>query len=393
MKITSIQVHGGQLSSLTFVQVKTDEGITGIGVTGSPSWIIGPIILEKNGGLSNFLLGKDPLDIRLLWLKMFEGWQALRGRGGEGGMAVNAMAAIDMALWDLAGKKLNLPLYKMLGGSVQKQVMVYASGTAFDPTSLEGDGPPRLKTAEQLALESKKFVQQGFQAIKFGWGNHFQPADEERLIAIRENIGEDIRLMLDFGCPAYLTQGWNVKDAIRVSRLLEEHNIFFLEEPLHPFDVDGFAALTNSVDLKIASGESLSTIHECQQFIDRRALDIIQPDAAQMGITQMHYVTQRAEEAGLLCVPHSPWSAPVVAAHLHILSTVSNGAMVEYPGWEALKERPTFQITRMSHYDIIEQPLTLRDGYLELPSSPGLGLGNYISEALLKLESVVSQGD
>ena len=112
-----------------------------------------------------------------------------------------------------------------------------------------------------------------------------------------------------------------------------------------------------------------------------------------MGITQMHYVTQRAEEAGILCVPHSPWSAPVVAAHLHILSTVSNGTMVEYPGWEALKERPTYQITRMSHYDIIEQPLILRDGYLELPSSPGLGLGNYISEALLKLESVVSQGD
>ena len=87
-----------------------------------------------------------------------------------------------------------------------------------------------------------------------------------------------------------------------------------------PFDVDGYSALASAVDIKIATGESLSTTHEFQHFIDRRALDIVQPDAAQMGVTQVHYVARRAEEAGLLCVPHSPWSATVVAAHLHILS-------------------------------------------------------------------------
>ena len=395
MKITDILVRGGRLSSLTFVQVETDEGLTGIGVTGSPSWIIGPIILDRQGGLSRFLVGRDPLETGRLWLRMFQDWQALRGRGGEGGMAVNAMGAIDMALWDLAGKALNQPLCKLLGGAVQNRVMAYASGTAFDPDSLAGNVPPRLKSPEQLAAESRAFVQQGFRAIKFGWGNHFRTEDEERLAAIRQAIGPETRLMLDFGCPAYWTPGWNLKEAIRATRFLEEFDLYFLEEPMPPFDVDGYAALTQAVEVKIASGESLSTTHEFQPFIDRRALDVIQPDAAQMGVTQCHYVARRAEEAGLLCIPHSPWSATVVAAHLHILSTVTNGAMVEYPGWEALREEstPTYRITRMAHEEIIERPLKLSDGYLQLPESPGLGLGNYLPEALSRMEQLAAQGD
>ena len=395
MKITDIHVRGGRLSSLSFVQVETDEGLTGIGVTGSPSWIIGPIILAHQGGLCRFLTGQDPLETGHLWRNMFQGWQALRGRGGEGGMAVNAMGAVDMALWDLAGKALDQPLCKLLGGAVQSRVMAYASGTAFDADSLAGKVPPRLKSPEQLAAESRAFVQQGFRAIKFGWGNHFQPEDEERLDAIREAIGADTRLMLDFGCPAYWTPGWNAKEAIRVSRLLEDYDLYFLEEPMPPFDVDGYAVLTSAVDIKIASGESLSTTHEFQPFIDRRALDIVQPDAAQMGVTQFHYVARRAEEAGLLCIPHSPWSATVVAAHLHLLSTVTNGAMVEYPGWEALDEGSTssaYRITRMAHEEIIERPLKLSDGYLQLPESPGLGLGNYVPEALWRMEQLAAQG-
>ena len=162
-----------------------------------------------------------------------------------------------------------------------------------------------------------------------------------------------------------------------------------------PFDVDGYAALTRAVEVRIASGESLSTTREFQPFIDRRALDIIQPDAAQMGVTQFHYVARRAEEAGLLCIPHSPWSATVVAAHLHLLSTVSNGAMVEYPGWEALRGGPTsaFRITRMAHEEVIQHPLKLSDGYLQLPESPGLGLGNYVPEALSRMEQLAAQGD
>ena len=192
-----------------------------------------------------------------------------------------------------------------------------------------------------MAAESRALVRQGFRAIKFGWGNHFRTEDEERLAAIRQAIGPDTRLMLDIGCPAYWTPGWNLKEAIRATRFLEAFDLYFVEEPMPPFDLDGYAALTQAVEVKIASGESLSTTQDFQHFIDRRALDVVQPDAAQMGVTQCHYVARRGEEAGLLCIPHSPWSATVVAAHLHILSSVTNGAMVEYPGWEALREEST----------------------------------------------------
>ena len=255
MKITDIRVRGGRLSSLTFVEVDTDEGLTGIGVTGSPSCIIEPIILDRQGGLIRFLAGRDPLEPGRLWVRMFRDWQALRGRGGEGGMAVNAMGAVDMALWDLAGKALNRPLCKLLGGAVQNRVMAYASGTAFDPDSLAGKVPPRLKSPEQLAAESRALVRQGFRAVKFGWGNHFRTEDEERLAAIRQAIGPETRLMLDFGCPAYWTPGWNLKEAIRATRFLEAFDLYFLEEPMPPFDVDGYAALTQAVEVKIASGE------------------------------------------------------------------------------------------------------------------------------------------
>ncbi|MYC81202.1 MAG: hypothetical protein F4X19_03790, partial [Acidobacteria bacterium] len=140
---------------------------------------------------------------------------------------------------------------------------------------------------------------------------------------------------------------------------------------------------------------SLSTTREFQPFIDRRALEVIQRDAAQMGVTQFHYVARRAEEAGLLCIPHSPWSGTVVAAHLHLLSTVSNGAMVEYPGWEALCDPSSsaYRITRMAHEDIIQHPLKLSDGYLQLPEGAGLGLGNYVPEALSRMEQLAAQGD
>jgi len=106
------------------------------------------------------------------------------------------------------------------------------------------------------------------------------------LSAVRETVSSDVHLMLNFGCPAYLTPGWTAKDAVRIAGIAEKYNIFFLEEALKPDDVDGFAALTARANIKIATGESLTTLTEFQRFIDHRALDVIQPYAQQIGITQ-----------------------------------------------------------------------------------------------------------
>lgn len=392
MKIRDVRVIGRSLP-LSLVEVETDEGLTGIGSTGSPSNIISAIIEQEPGGLRELLIGEDPLDVGRLWRKMFRDWQAQRGRGAEGGLAVNAMGAIDMALWDVVGKAQGRALYKVLGGAVQEKVMAYASASAFKSSSYEGDGPWVHKSPEDLAEESKTYVSQGFKAIKYGWGNYFRPEDEDKLAAIREVIGPRIRLMIDFGCPAYWSPGWNAKEAIRAGRMLERYGVYFLEEPMPPFDVEGHAAVTDALEINVATGESLTTTYEFQRFIDRRAVDIVQPDAAQMGVSQVVQVARTAETAGILCIPHGPWSALAVAAHLNILATLTNGPMVEYPAFASFEEGSVRgKMTYMMQHGIVGSPPVLKDGFLQLPSSPGLGLGDFVHEAVARLESLASEG-
>jgi len=386
MKITDICVLSTKLpaSAAAMVQVETDEGIVGVGSTSAPALAIAALVQSGPESIRAVLTGSDPTNTNDAWRKMFASGN--RGRSGEGGLAVNAMAAVDMALWDIAGKARGVPVHELLGGAVQNEVMAYASGTAFDIERVERTGELRMKSTDALIVESVENVTRGFKAIKFGWGNNFGPQDMEVLRAIRDAIGRDIRLMLDFGCPAYLEGGWNVKDAIRVARLLEELDIFFLEEPLYPYDVDGFTTLTAESPIKIATGESLTTVREFQPFITRHAVDIIQPDAQQIGITQLVRVVQRAEEAGIPCVPHGPWSAMTVAVHIAVLSTVSNGIMIEYPSY-AVREGSTQQRLGEAMLDrVIERPVVLTDGYLQLPDTPGLGLGDYDVDAIAELE-------
>ena len=387
MKITDIRVLSTRLpaSAAAMVQVDTDEGIAGVGATSAPALAISALVQSGQGSIRSLLVGSDPTNTNGAWRKMFASGQ--RGRSGEGGMAVNAMAAVDMALWDIAGKARGVPIHDLLGGAVQKEVMAYASGTAFDLGAFERMGELSMKSVDALVLESKENVARGFKAIKFGWGNNFAHQDIETLQVIREAIGPDIRLMLDFGCPAYLQGGWNVKDALRVAKLLEGVDLFFLEEPLYPYDVDGFATLTAQSPIKIATGESLTTVREFQPFITRHAVDVIQPDAQQIGISQLVRVAQSAEEAGILCVPHGPWSAMTVAAHIAVLSTVSNGIMIEYPSY-AVREGSADQELGKSMLDrVIQRPVVLRDGYLQLPDTPGLGLGEFDMEAIAELEA------
>ena len=279
MRITGIRVLG---NNPCLVRITTDEGCSGIGATSAYAPAVRALVEEGPGSLGDLLLGEDPTETNRLWRKMFEIWQAQRGRGGEGGMAVNAMSAIDLALWDLTGKARGLPIYDLLGGAVQSRIMVYASATAFDLPALRA-GRPRHKSPEELVRECRAYLEEGFKAVKFGWGNYFGPEDLESLALIREAIGPETLLMIDFGCPAYLDRGWTVKDAMRVARLLEEFDVFFLEEPLHPFDIDGFSALTRASRIRIATGESLTTSTDFQPFLKRRAVDVIQPMRSRWG--------------------------------------------------------------------------------------------------------------
>ena len=331
MKITDVRVvsKGLRSGAPVLVEVETDEGITGVGSTSASVSVISALIEDELDGLKGLLIGADPTDPNMAWHRMFASGK--RGRGGEGGVAVNAMGAIDMALWDIAGKAAGLPIYKLRGGAVQDRIMVYASGTAFDRGLMERTGDWRHKATEVLVAEALENKAEGFKAMKFGWGNYFSERDYDDIEAVRDAVGPDMKLMLDFGSPAYLDCLWTVKEAVQVAERLEEYDIYFLEEALHPYDVDGFETLTEHSPIRIATGESLTTVRDFQAFIERRALDIVQPDAQQMGLSQFARVAERAEEAGILCIPHSPWSAFLIVAHLQVLCTLTNCPMIEYP--------------------------------------------------------------
>ncbi|MBI2194448.1 MAG: mandelate racemase/muconate lactonizing enzyme family protein [Planctomycetes bacterium] len=384
MKITDVRALGPLAGYTTFVEIETDDGITGIGATDAPVLIVKPILEHGEISLKSLVVGEDPSDPRRLWRKMSVRWPARRGRGCEAGLAVNAMAAIDMALWDLTGKAAGKPVYQLLGDAVQRSVTAYASSTLFTEAP---DGAWIKKPASLLVRECRWALQQGFQAIKFGWGNSFGPEDEDRLAAIRAGIGPETRLMLDLGCPAYWGGDWDLKAAIRAARRLEKYDLYFWEEPLPPHDVTGFRKLCNAVRIPIATGESLTTADQFDPFIERQALHVVQPDAQQMGITPFHQVASKAGRAGILCVPHGPWTAMAVAAHLHLLATLKNGDMIEYPNLKSLGWCPrTRDEVRLNNREIVEYPPVLKDGCLPLPERPGLGLGGFVHKAIRKLD-------
>jgi len=153
----------------TLVEIEADDGTVGIGLTQSASVHIRPLIEDGPGALRTHLIGRDPLDVAGLWRAMFEGWPGQYGRGSEGGLAANAMGALDIALWDLAGKLQGKPVWELLGGKVQDRVMAYASGSMFVSSSYEGGGPGpwEQKSPERLRDEAAAEVAKGFRALKF----------------------------------------------------------------------------------------------------------------------------------------------------------------------------------------------------------------------------------
>ena len=376
----------------TLVEIEADDGTVGIGLTQSAPVHTRPLIEDGPGALRTHLIGRDPLDLAGLWQSMFEGWPGQYGRGSEGGLAANAMGALDIALWDLAGKLQGKPAWELLGGKVQDRVMAYASGSMFVSSSYEGGGPGpwEQKSPERLRDEAAAEVAKGFRALKFGWGTHFEPIDRARLHAIREGAGPDTRIMVDIGCcPGYWTPGWDADAAIAAGRMLEEVDAFFMEEPMAPHDVEGHARVQAGTRTRVATGESLTLTQEFERYIDARAIAIVQPDAGQMGITQVAAVARAADAAGLLVAPHSPWAAVLVASHLAVQSTIRGGVLVEFPALLTYDEGSRAgAMSRLMNFEVVEHPPELVDGYLVPSERPGLGLGGFVREAFDRLRAL-----
>lgn len=400
MKITDIKVatKGLPRSNSVLVEVQTDEGLSGIGATYvaqdiNKSDVDDYIDLEENS-LRSLLIGLDPTDIDHCWNTMLSKGPGIGVIDTKANLEhdirvqwvnkeqspTRAMAAVDIALWDLAGKAKGVPIYELLGGAVQSRVKVYASYTAFDVALYHSKGILRHKSKEEILEELQLDLDLGFKAFKWGWGNYFSKKDRDVLFAIRDAIGPEKLLMLDFG--GFPKPGWRLEDAVELTNSLEEHDIYFLEELLPPTDVDGFEALTKQSPVKVATGEHLSTVYDCMSFINRDALHILQADAQNMGLTQLVQVARMADQANIICIPHGPWTAILAASHLNVFATLKNGFMIEYPSRSIHKGGDLESLIWPMFDTLIETPPKFEDGYLLLPDSPGLGLGNIVPEGV-----------
>lgn len=326
------------------VQVRTDEGLDGWGETAPLGGVRGLI----EGQLGPLLLGHNPLEHRRLWRRL---WGANFGNG-------LAVGAVDMALHDLRGKALNLPVAELYGGRLRDRVPVYASSLSY----LEGREPGQHYPVEAAAL-----VKQGFRAIKLRIGRFEPSQDLAAAAAVRAAVGPEIRLMAD-GNGAY-----TLPTAVHVGRELDQLGFTWFEEPLPQAQYAGYEELRRKLDIALAGGEVLDSRGTARDLLARGTFDIIQPDASLCGgIGECLFIAEMARLWGVQCHPHCWAGAITVAATLHVLALLPDAS------WSHTTETPLLEL------DVTENPfrdrLTARpprveaDGCIAVPTDPGLGI-------------------
>lgn len=333
------------------VKITTDDGLVGWG-----EGLSGPTATLLHDGFARLLLGADPMQRNGLWERMYH---QLYNAGLAGGYGGSAISAVDIALWDIAGKAAGLPVSALLGGKVRDKIAVYATGLYYT----EGEFPDRLLD------EARMYVELGFQGMKTKVGGLSVREDVERVAAIREVIGPDIFLMVD------ANQAYNATTAIRIGREMDNLEVFWFEEPVGAKDVEGYLQVKNALPMAIAGGENLRTRFEAKDFIGRRAVDIIQPDVVIVGgVTELHRVAQMANSFGILCNPHV-WGSPVmIAASLHVASTIPPCPPARNP--LPYQQEPVMEFDRTPSpiREGIATPFDQIDGFLTVPTGPGLGV-------------------
>jgi L-alanine-DL-glutamate epimerase-like enolase superfamily enzyme len=345
---------------VSLLKITTDAGITGWSDIETQPHVGKSIVDAPSGGQIGFeslrqaLVGEDPLERERLWQKMYR-YLAYYGRQGAG---MHMISGADIALWDIAGKAFGQPVCKLLGAQYHKRVKAYAS-TLFRPT------PDAMKQAVAGYLE------QGFRAIKFGWGAFGYDLDlDMRLVqAARQAAGPGIDLMVDGGW--YGTSYDNpyrpraVKDWIRLVDALEAQDIFWLEDFLHPENLTGYAAVAQATrTLRIAAGEQLSGIADFERLAHEGHVHTLQPDLSRCGgLTVGRQIADMAQRQGIDCVPHAWLTDLLKAASLHLNAYQMNSLYLEY------------NVSSSSLLNnMCQQRIEMTDGYIPVPDGPGLGV-------------------
>lgn len=347
LRLPKVEPIADGTQDVLVIRIHTDAGLVGIGEVSSQSYVCKAIFeaspsAERRHGLAYILRGQDPADIEGLWQRMYYH----TSRYGRRGAVIHAISGADIALWDLRGKALGQPVSELMGGTFRESVRAYAS-------YLFGSTP--VETAD-LARQA---VDLGLTAAKFGWGPFGKEisTDVAHVEAARRAVGEQRELMVDAG------QKFDVESALERANLLAPLNIAWLEEPLSPDNLSGYAELCPRSSVPIAAGELEVTRWGFEELIEC-GTHVIQPDVAICGgLTVARQASQIAEKSGRRCVPHCFSTGINLAASLHWMASYAPGDLIEY----CLSRSPLMR-------QLVRNLPPITDGRVPVPAGPGLGI-------------------
>ncbi|MBR2405728.1 MAG: mandelate racemase/muconate lactonizing enzyme family protein [Clostridia bacterium] len=350
LRQSTIEMIGDGSQDTVVVFVDTDAGITGVGEVDSSPYVVKTIIDMPAShmacrGLRDILIGEDPLDVERLWRKMYD-MSIYHGRRSA---VIHAMSGIDIALWDIIGQVYGVPTAKALGGSYRDKIQAYCSVLM----------PNTEKEVYELV---ESFDGSGYQGFKFGWGGLGESFEKDIALvkAARRAIGPDKKLMID------IAMRWtDVKGAMRTVKAFEDLDVYWVEEPFHPDNLDAYTRLNQATNVHISAGEEVGTIHEFRDLLSRGCVDIVQPDLSRCGgLTIGRKLIDLAEQYNVTIIPHAFKTNILMSASLQYIASLPHTWYLEFCEQDTvLRKELTTPIFSVDN-----------EGYVTIPQKPGLGI-------------------
>ncbi len=351
------------------VKIETDEGICGWGEGGQygpPE----PVKACIEHVLAPRITGRDPLGREVIWDDLYSFTRDF----GQKGSYIEAISAIDIALWDISGKALNIPIHMLMGGIVRDRIPAYATGCYY-----RGEDYLDYKAnLSNLAKEAEGYVKAGFKLLKIKVGLLSINQDMERVKAIRNAVGPDTGLLVD------CNHSYNVYTAVKMGKMLEQYDVLWMEEPVVPEDREGYQMVREKVDIAVAGGECEYTRYGFRDFLAAGCVDIAQPDLCVCGgISEFKKIQTLAGSHGVFTIPHVWGSGIALAAALQVVAAAPNFPHTANP--VELQNKPVIEYDRNHNPlrdDLLKENIKLEDSHVKVPAGPGLGVD--IDETVLK---------
>lgn len=347
LRIKNVEAKTASSQDSVLVRVRTDNGLEGIGEADSSPEMVKAVIdapFSHNvaTGLRGMLIGENPLETDRLWQSMYRKTMYC----GRRSVPITAMAALDMAFWDIKGKHYGEPIHRLLGGKKHDRILAYAS-------ILFG------KDGAETADIGRRWRDSGYKAVKFGWEpmGKSEAVDIDLVRGARRGVGDDGTVLIDAGCV------WDARTALQRAHSFADQRIGWLEEALHPDDYDGYRWLRDRSPVPIAAGEEECGRQSFRPLIDGHCLDVYQVDLSRNGFTDSMYIRQRVEEIGARLCNHCYTSPVSHAAGLHWLASCRDTFLFE----DCVEDSPL-------RHELTHEKINAVDGWMTVPDRPGLGV-------------------